>query len=357
MNFHSFLGRKLMTKENISKKNPTKEDWEGLYQAAIRFKENSPWVWMENGDLFAVENPFDGETGYCSVLGNGGQEFGLVLFLGAEGYNAYMRLMMDESETVRPEPILDTCALSVLFVNRDELARPDMAVIRSLGLNFRGNNAWPLFRSQRPGYLPWYLEKEEALFLTSALQQAVNVVIRVRDNDLDLFAGSDADLVLTRYFYEGQWLDEWRKPRVAEEQVRVSVTLDKERLRRLHDATGKKSGSWELDLFILPAAIDSGTGRPYYPNCILAVERNQGLIVGTDLLGPGLSLKEKQEAFIRLLEKATPLPQEIRVGNKEVGQLVEPVAEELGISISIAPLRLLGHARRSLFEHVSRKSL
>ncbi len=310
---------------------------------------------MENGDLFALENPFNGETGYCSVLGNGGQEFGLVLFLGAKGFDAYQRLMMDESETVSLEAGLDICALSVLFVNRGELASPDMAVIRSLGVSFRGKNAWPLFRSQLPGYLPWYLEKEETLFLTSAIQQTINVAVRVRDNDLDLFAGCDEDLILTRYFYEGQWLDEWRKPRAAEEAI-VSIPLDRERLRRLYDAAGKKSGSWELDLFILPAAIDSGNGRPYYPNCILAVERNQGLIVGTDLLGPGLSHEEKQEAFIRLLEKATPIPQEIHVGSKEVKQLIEPVAGELGISIRIAPLRLLERARRSLFEHVGRKS-
>ena len=107
---------------------------------------------------------------------------------------------------------------------------------------------------------------------------------------------------------------------------------------------------------ILPSAINSGTGRPYYPTCILAVERNHGLIIGTDFLGPDLLLKEKQEAFIRLLEKATPIPQEIRVSNEDVRQLIEPVARELGISIHIAPLRLLMQARKSLFEHVDRKS-
>ena len=345
-----------MTNGTISNKNPTKEDWENLYHSAICFKENRPWMWMQNGDLFAVENPFGGETGYCSVLGNGGQEFGLLLFLGAKGYNTYQRLIMDESATMSLESSLNTCALSLLFVARNELEEPDINVIRSLGLSFRGKNAWPLFRSQRTGYLPWYLEKEEALFLTSALHQTINVGIRVRDNDLDLFAGSDSDLVLTRYFYEGQWLDEWRKPRRIEETVPASVTLDNERLGRLHDAVSRKSGSWELDVFIFPAAIDSGTGRPYYPTCILAVERNHGLIIGTDFLGPDLLLKEKQEAFIRLLEKATPIPQEIRVSNEDVRQLIEPVARELGISIHIAPLRLLMQARKSLFEHVYRTS-
>lgn len=307
-----------MTKSNLSGRPPTKEDWEGLYHAAIRFKENAPWAWMENEDLFAVENPLGGETGYCSILGNGGQEFGLVLFFGDRGYEAYQRIMMDDAATGSLETSFDTCSLSALFVGRNDLVKTDIGVIRYLGLNFQGRNAWPLFRSQRPGYLPWFLEQEEALFLTSALRQAVNVATRVRDSSLDLFDGCDDDLILTRYFCEGQWLDEWRKPKAAQEEVSVPVRIDKERLKRLRARASKRSGSWELDFFILPMAIESETGRPYFPNCILAVERNQGLIVGTELLVPLLSAEEKGEAAIRLMEKAASIPQEILVESKEM---------------------------------------
>ena len=40
---------------------PGKSDWATLYQAAITFKEATPWDWMDNEELFAVENPDDGE--------------------------------------------------------------------------------------------------------------------------------------------------------------------------------------------------------------------------------------------------------------------------------------------------------
>ena len=45
-------------------------------------------------------------------------------------------------------------AIMLSFEDRDALQEEDLAVIRGLGLSFRGRQAWPLFRSYRPGYLP-----------------------------------------------------------------------------------------------------------------------------------------------------------------------------------------------------------
>ena len=67
-------------------KNPDLNEWAALYQAANKFHNISPWTWMSNEDLFAIENPQNGEMGYCSILGAGKQEFGLGAFLGDKGY-------------------------------------------------------------------------------------------------------------------------------------------------------------------------------------------------------------------------------------------------------------------------------
>lgn len=56
------------------------------------------------------------------------------------------------------------------------------------------------------------------------------------------------------------------------------------------------------------------------------------------------------------MEKTASMPKEILVGNKEVRQLVEPVARELGIPVHVGPLRLVEQARKSLFEHVGKRS-
>lgn len=69
-----------------------RSDWAALYQAAITFKQTSPWERMSNEDLFAIESPYDAEVGYCSVLGDAREESDLGIFLGDRGLQEYARL-------------------------------------------------------------------------------------------------------------------------------------------------------------------------------------------------------------------------------------------------------------------------
>ena len=77
---------------------PNQSDWSELYQAALAFQKARPWEWMDSSDLLAVENPDNGETGYYSILGSGGKEFGLGIFLGDQGFNSYIELITGEEE-------------------------------------------------------------------------------------------------------------------------------------------------------------------------------------------------------------------------------------------------------------------
>ncbi len=328
---------------------PTKEEWGDLYQAAIGFKRVAPWQWMADDDLLAVENPSDGEVGYCSVLGKAREEFGLVVFIGQEGYRSYLQMLTGDVGPDIFDIWISGRSLSVVFLDRDEVDTQDREIIRQLGLRFRGRKAWPLFRSQRPGYVPWYLDQGEVRFLTAALGQTLVVAGRVANEGLDLFRGVDADLILTRYYYEGQWLDEWRRPKLPSCQPVVSSALAEGRLDQLHRTAGRLRGSWELDFFHVPAAVDSGSGRPYYPCCTLAVDRMNGLIVGFNLMEqPSPSDEEKQNGAIGMLERGKQLPAEIWVASSEVKRVVEPVTEALGIRLILGPLMMLQQAKRSL---------
>jgi hypothetical protein len=133
---------------------PSLEQWRTLYEAAAAYRGRAPWQTFTDADLFAVEDPETGEVGYCSVLGAGGQEFGLSVFPGRGGLFSLLELSLSEGE-----PELDTMTslhtFGLDYSDREVLQKYDLDVIRALGLRFRGRGAWPWFRSLVPGYAPW----------------------------------------------------------------------------------------------------------------------------------------------------------------------------------------------------------
>ena len=335
----------------------TKDNWSTLYQAAIVFQQAAPWEWMDNEDLFAVENPDDGEVGYCSILGSGGEEFGLGMFVGEDGYDRYAKLIAEEMEPEDFEESMMMRGISMLFVDRGVLQKKDHEVIRSLGLRFRGRNAWPFFRSQRPGYVPWFLEKAEVLFFTTAIQQALVVADEARGGKLDLLEEEPENLILTRLYRDAKWHEEWRKaPKLGQEQETHAENIDpvkEAELYLLRGRVGGLSGCWELDIFALPMPIGKVSERPHFPLCFLATEKKLGLILGTNLTEPWLTFSEKQDEIIQILRKADQLPLEIRVKSDKMRRVVEPITRILGIKLRVAPLPMLEQTKASLDEHLS----
>lgn len=340
---------------------PSKSDWMALYQAVTTFKQASPWEWLPNEDLFAVESSYDGEVGYCSVLGNGQKEFGLGIFLGDRGLQGYAEVMSGER---KPEDFNESVMvplLSMLFVDRDELQKKDREVISSLSLRFRGKNAWPQFRSQKPGYAPWFLEKEEALFLTVIVQQALVVADEVLKGDLRLLEYGASNPVFTRFFRDGRWQGEWRRVKTPDHSSQVNAEslgpLNEATLQLLRSRTNGLSGCWELDIFVLPVPIKDESGRPYFPVCFLAVDHKLGIILDSNLTGPWLTPAEKRNEVIKILEKTGQLPQEFWVKSQKVKELVRPIADALGIRIQVRSLRLLEEARAGLYNYFSQGNL
>ena len=48
-----------------------------LYSLVREFAELAPWQWMENADVFGVEDPATHTVGWCVVLGEGEEVYGL----------------------------------------------------------------------------------------------------------------------------------------------------------------------------------------------------------------------------------------------------------------------------------------
>ncbi|MFQ6058216.1 MAG: hypothetical protein ACE5MB_04955, partial [Anaerolineae bacterium] len=301
-------------------------------------------------------NPATGEIGYCCVLGALGEVFALAVYLGTEGLESYMRVATEPPLAALPETIetalMQKC-LMVSFADREELTNQDRQVIKRLGLKFRGRNQWPLFRSYRPGYHPWYLTADEARFLTLALQQATEVCLRFEE-DPYLFDPPQEDLWFVRVPQETEqglsWRDAWLEPAPLEREEFVTVPIDEFRLARLKKAATLMQAIWEMDFFLSPTPVQDKRGeRPYYPYMTMTVDHGSGFIFGGDLVSPETYLAEVPERFLALAERLKRLPAEIWVKKDEAYELLEPITSRLGIRLYLVDrLEALEEARAAL---------
>ena len=339
----------------MAEPRPALDEWRRLYEAAIRIKEVAPWEWMEEVDIFGVQNPETGELGFVSVMGMLGEHLALALYQGAEGLQAFWEFEAI-ADYAPPEALLGLPHLQASFEDREYLSSEDRAVIKKLGLSFRGRQAWPLFRSYRPGFCPWYLEPAEARFLAHAVEQAADVTLRFRENP-EILTTSEEDSYLVRVPREEDgalvWEDRVLKvPAPEPEPIPIPMDLDvldeAKELPRVRNLL-------EVDFFAVPAYIGEKGVRPFYPYMLLVVESESGLIVGTELLEPKPSLKEMWGRVpLTLLSQLVRLgivPERIRVRTPFLCQMLQPLAGELGLEVTASDtLPALDEAKEELLE-------
>lgn len=322
--------------------SPTPSEWHRLYQANIRVKEIAPWEWMTETDIFGVKDPETGEIGFVSIMGMLGEHFAEAVYLGAEGLYSFWGFQQI-ADSAPPEAFLEMPHLQASFENRGELTAKDRAVIEELGLKFRGRQEWPLFRSYRPGYLPWYLEAPEARTLTYALEQAVEVALRFKE-DPEMLEPSDEESYLVRVPREvgGNvvWEDEvMRVPPVEPEPI--PVVMDMEALEYVKQLP-RGEHTLEMELSVFPAPIQEEKGaRPYLSHMLLIVESHRGLILGNELLMPEPGLVQMWGTVpmkvVHQLARMGILPREIRVQPSQLLALLQLLEEELDVEVKAVP--------------------
>ena len=135
----------------MKSKKPTRQEWRDLFAAAQEFKNLGCWEWMYDSDIFGVLPENHGEIGYCAVLGARAEVFALVVYRGTEGLRVSEQMYNGKLALGDPDiPFMQDC-LMASFENREDINQQDRQIIKKLGLKFRRKNAWPLFRSYRPG--------------------------------------------------------------------------------------------------------------------------------------------------------------------------------------------------------------
>lgn len=330
---------------------PSLGEWRRLYDAALALKAIAPWDWMRDSDIFAVQNPANGEFGYCCVLGANREVFGLAVYLGSEGLKGYLELLSGRIDP-RDHALLHAkkCLLAA-FEDKKYLSKDDMTVIKQLGLEFSGSNAWPQFQSYQPGYLPWRLAKDKAVYLTLCLEQAKEAALRFRDSHGMLRPSSPGYYFSRLFRKKGDsiiWKDGWYKPVFLQEMVLMRQSIDENRLEKIKQLDRQKL-IWELDFIYSPAYIAEKGKRPYFPLTFLWMEQASYFILFTHMTTPAKYRIEFIEYCLRAFESAKVLPEEIQLKKQELLAYLEPLAQRLGIKLKLVKkLKAVDNARKSM---------
>jgi hypothetical protein len=331
--------------------DPTLEEWSRLYEAAIGVKAMAPWDWMQEGDIFGVQNPENSEIGFVGVMGGLGEHLSVAVYLGAGALSDFWTLYQF-GDQAPAEAVLEIRHLQASFEDREMLRSKDRDIIKALGLRFRGRQAWPLFRSYRSGYAPWHLEAWEARFLAHALDQTMEVGPRLKKAPT-MLDDLDTEDYLVRVLRKGGQVLQWEDQIVRVEPVDrplITIKLTRETLQQAQQLP-RTTHSLEVEAFMAPMPMADEEGqRPYFPHMLLVVERDSGMVLGSELVRPKANLEATwgslANVLLHLFVNLGSVPAEIRVRTPLEAGLFEPLGGELGVDVRVAQtLRSLDQAR------------
>lgn len=342
----------------IKSKQPTTAEWKRLYELAAELKKLAPWEWMDETEIFGAENPDTKEIGFVSTMGMMGEHLSVGVYLGAEGLYGFWDFQEAGLEA-EPFALFEIPQLQVSFENRENLEKQDRDLIKKLDLKFRGKQSYPLFRSIRPGFMPWFITSEEARFLIYAIEQTLEVAPRVRENPNILDDESDAEneVCLVRFAEKKDgklvWRDEMREiPPPAEKEFLINIPSSL--IDELKAFPQTKNFVLEIDLFYAPTPVGEKGKRPYIPKMLLLADGRSGMIAGFQIIQPKEDDLENYTEISRhlfeSLQKLNVRPQEIRVASESLFDLLKGANQQLNIKLrQTDDLRAIEAAKEGLF--------
>jgi hypothetical protein len=340
------------------------ETWSVLYDLAARVRALEPWSWMQESDVFLVNDPDSGEPLMVSVMGALGEHHAVAVYPGAGSIQGIVEVMHGPQEmNDRSFDILMSLhQLQVQFGLKSDMLPNEKPVAKSLGIQARGRYAWPVFRSMSPGWSPWTPAPWQARQLIIALEQLLGVAPRCQQDRSLLEPGPLGNNHLIRERSpDGAGPTAWRDRRgplpVLDDRVKpVNPPAElTEAVRQLH----QNALTLEVDVFPTLTRIGKRGERPTLPFMMLVVESARGFVEGFELLRVHEQVEELRpmasEVLLGILQRTQYRPMRVRTRTPWVMESLHETCKRLDIRLEqVGHLPALTDARSS-FEDFSRR--
>lgn len=308
--------------------------WARLYRLADCFKKLAPWKWIPEDLFFGVQPRQSKDVWLVSFVGLNDNYLACAAYL---GWQAFRDMLAMQSPGSRTEvSIAEIPHLQAIFTSRRFVDPHERELIRALGLRYRGKKDWPLFRSFRPGYLPWPLTAEEADTLATVLEQALGVTLRAEE-DPSLLACDDDEILLRVEDRDG-WRDEVRAvPALPATDLTVGmdakVVSSLQKGRRLPAAV-------EVDLVLTSGSIQPAHNtRPQSMYALAVVDAETGKAYGVEVLqalrGVPAMWAEVPDRVLAVWRQMGGVPRQVEVRSDRMMNVLRPLTEMLPFRLTM----------------------
>ena len=325
-------------KELAGEAPPSFSAMERLYRLASDLYGLRPWRVLDEDNLIVVRDSVSGELCYCSVMGALGEVLSMHAYIGTEGLRKFRK--MEAEEIADPgEFFAFTHCVYVEFVPKAELLRQDRELLAVLGHPQGMGLASPIFRTMRPGFLPWFVTEEEARTLSECIRAVIVVCAAVASQaSVKFWELADIYPMVTRMEGpEPRYHVEMFHSILPPEAPAAPAGLAEETLLAVRAQDYAVRGVMELDIAYSGAAIGKKGERNACASIAIAVDAESGMVLAPEVTDSSVAAGDTlAKVFLKAIQGSRTLPREVRVRSQKLKDCLAPLMESFGVAVRVA---------------------
>lgn len=305
-------------------------DYLTLLELTNYLKKLKPWQYFSDDEVVGIHFADVDYKVLVSVMGAGGEEFGLMIFDTELGYLSLANILYEKN--LSSDFSYGLNALTVNFVDREELAQADYLLIKDNGLSYRGKKNWIQFRSYLEGTHPERPDYLEVVLLIDVISRMINITEARKDG------WEYPQLVAHQYpMFKVQMDGELQEIYILQINMPKPTFECYEEISMFEKAKYKKKPKSalqvEYDVFYMPFGVESEeTSRTVYPLAGMLVERGSNLIIEHELFPMPKTPPIAQGVLWAFLQGLEVRPSKIFV-SKELRPMLQPLAKIIGVEL------------------------
>ncbi|MFE3573669.1 DUF6930 domain-containing protein [Lysinibacillus sp. NPDC059133] len=305
-------------------------DYLTLLELANDLKKLKSWQYLRDDEVVVIDIEDADYKVLVSVMGAGGEEFGLMIFDMELGYNSLAKILYEKNESSDFSYGLN--ALTVNFVDREELDTADYLLIKDCGLSYRGKKNWIQFRSYQEGTHPERPNYLEVELLIDVISTMINIIEARKD-------GWEYPQVAAHQYpaFKVQMDGELQEIYMLQINMAKPTYECYEEISMFEKAQYKKKPKsalqLEYDVFYMPYGVEiEETNRTVYPIVGILVERGSNLVIGHEMFPMPKTPPIAQGVLWAFLQSLEVRPSKIFV-SKELRPMLQPLAKIVGVEL------------------------